>query len=67
MIKDLKGSIVALITPFNEDGSVNFGKLDEILDFHLSHKTDALVILGTTGEASTTLHEEDDDICRSIN
>lgn len=64
MIKDLKGSIVALITPFNEDGSVNFGKLDEILDFHLSHKTDALVILGTTGEASTTLHEEDDDICR---
>lgn len=64
MIKNLKGSIVALITPFNEDGSVNFGKLDELLDFHLSHKTDGLVILGTTGESSTTLHEEDDDICR---
>ncbi len=64
MIKNLKGSIVALITPFNEDGSVNFGKLDELLDFHLSHKTDGLVILGTTGESSTTLHEEDDEICR---
>ncbi|MBQ9832735.1 MAG: 4-hydroxy-tetrahydrodipicolinate synthase [Clostridia bacterium] len=63
-MKTLKGSIVALITPFNEDGSVNFSKLDELLDWHLSHKTDGLVILGTTGEASTTLHEEDDDICR---
>lgn len=64
MIKNLKGSIVALITPFKEDGSVNFAKLDELLDFHLSHKTDGLVILGTTGESSTTLHEEDDEICR---
>ena len=45
----IRGSLVALITPFNEDGSVNFDKLGELIDFHLANSTDALVILGTTG------------------
>lgn len=52
------GSGVALVTPFNDDGSVNFNKLKELIDFHLAHKTDALIVCGTTGEASTLSDEE---------
>ena len=59
----IRGSLVALITPFNEDGSVNFDKLGELIDFHLANSTDALVILGTTGECSTMSHEEDNAVC----
>lgn len=59
----IRGSLVALVTPFHEDGSVNFEKLGELIDFHLAHQTDALVILGTTGESSTMSHEEDDAVC----
>ena len=62
-IRGLKGSIVALVTPFNEDGSVNFDKLGELIEFHIENKTDALLILGTTGESSTMSHEEDDAVC----
>ena len=59
---NVKGSIVALITPFHEDGSVNFEKLGEILEFHAANQTDAILILGTTGESSTMTHEEDDTV-----
>ena len=51
------GSAVALVTPFNEKG-VDFDKLGELIDFQIEHKTDALVICGTTGEASTMPDEE---------
>ncbi len=47
------GSGVALITPFNADGTPNYEKLDEILEMHVKNKTDAIIICGTTGEAST--------------
>ncbi|NLD19360.1 MAG: 4-hydroxy-tetrahydrodipicolinate synthase [Clostridiales bacterium] len=59
----ITGSIVALITPFNEDMSVNFTKLGELLDWHIENKTDAILILGTTSESPTMTHEEDLDIC----
>lgn len=59
---NVKGSIVALITPFHEDGSVNFEKLGELLEFHVASHTDAILILGTTGESSTMTHEEDDSV-----
>ncbi len=52
------GAGVALITPMNEDGSVNYEKLRELLDFHVANKTDAVIICGTTGEASTLSDEE---------
>ena len=58
----IKGSIVALITPFNEDGSVNFDKLGELLEFHIANQTDGILVLGTTGESSTMSHEEDDSV-----
>ncbi len=65
-IRNLQGSIVALITPFHEDGSINFDKLGELVEYHIANKTDAILTLGTTGESSTFTHEEDDDICSYI-
>lgn len=58
----LKGSIVALITPFNPDGSVNFEKLGELLEWHIAEGTDGILVLGTTGESTTMTHEEDDAV-----
>ena len=52
------GSAVALVTPFKDNGDVDFDKLKELVEFHVAHKTDALVICGTTGEAATLSHEE---------
>lgn len=53
-----KGSGVALVTPFNKDESVNFDKLNELVEFHVSNNTDAIIIVGTTGEGSTLSIEE---------
>ena len=53
-----RGSAVALVTPFNEDESVNFEELERLIEFQIENKTDALVICGTTGEASTMTDEE---------
>lgn len=52
------GAGVALVTPFHEDGSVNFDKLDELIDYHCENGTDSLIICGTTGESSTLSEEE---------
>ncbi|MCH5252726.1 MAG: 4-hydroxy-tetrahydrodipicolinate synthase [Lachnospiraceae bacterium] len=52
------GAGVALITPMNTDGSVNYSKLEEILEFQIANSTDAIIICGTTGEASTLSDEE---------
>ena len=52
------GAGVALITPMNDDGSVNYEKLRELLEFHVANKTDAIIICRTTGEASTLSDEE---------
>ena len=65
-IRNLKGSIVALVTPFHADGSVNFDKLRELVDWHIENKTDAILTLGTTGESSTMTHEEDDATLRCV-
>ena len=63
-MKDLKGSIVALITPFAEDGSVDFDALGRLIDFQIEGGTDAILVLGTTGESSTMTHEEDAEVVR---
>ena len=60
------GSYVAIVTPFNPDGSVNFDKLKELVKWHLEEGTDGIVALGTTGESSTMSHEEDDDVARCV-
>lgn len=58
-MKKLTGSIVALVTPFHEDGSVDFARLRELCDWHIANGTDAILALGTTGETASTSLEED--------
>ena len=53
-----KGAAVALVTPMNQDGTVNYDKLSELIEFQIKGGTDAIVACGTTGEASTLTHEE---------
>ena len=65
-IRGLKGSIVALVTPFHADGSVNYEKVRELTEWHIANKTDAILALGTTGESSTMTHEEDDAVLRCV-
>lgn len=52
-----KGSAVAIVTPFNDTG-VNYNKLKDLIEWHIQEGTDAIVICGTTGEASTMNIEE---------
>lgn len=58
------GSGVAIVTPFNEDESVNYDKLDELLDYHCNNGTDSIIICGTTGESSTLSEEEHMDVVK---
>lgn len=53
-----KGAGVAIVTPFNKDGSINFNKLRELIDFQIDNGTDAIIICGTTGEASAMTDAE---------
>ena len=52
------GSAVAIITPMNADGSINYDEFKRIIDDQIAGGTDAIVVCGTTGEASTMTHEE---------
>ncbi|MBR5513292.1 MAG: 4-hydroxy-tetrahydrodipicolinate synthase [Ruminococcus sp.] len=52
------GAAIAIITPMNEDGTINFDVLGEMIDDQIANGTDAIVICGTTGEASTMSDEE---------
>lgn len=52
------GAGVAIVTPMNADGTVNFEKLGELIEFQIANKTDCIIICGTTGESSTLTHEE---------
>lgn len=60
-----KGAGVALITPMNADGTVNFLKLEELVQFHVENGTDAIIICGTTGEAATLTHKEHLDVIKA--
>ncbi|MCL2560105.1 MAG: 4-hydroxy-tetrahydrodipicolinate synthase [Turicibacter sp.] len=55
----LTGSTVALVTPFHADGSINYEKLEQLIDYHIENKTDCILILGTTGESPTITFEEE--------
>lgn len=59
-----KGAGVALVTPMNEDGSVNFEKLEELVEFHIANGTDAIIACGTTGESATLPIEEHLEVIR---
>lgn len=53
-----QGAGVAIVTPFHADGGVNYPKLKELIEFQIANHTDALIVCGTTGEASTLTDEE---------
>ncbi len=52
------GAGVAIVTPFNEDESINYDRLDELIDYHCNNGTDSIIICGTTGESATMTEEE---------
>lgn len=56
---NLTGSVVALITPFEEDGSVDYEALERLVEFQIEGGTDGILVLGTTGESSTMTDAED--------
>jgi len=52
------GAGVALVTPMKDNGDVNYNKLEELINDQITGQTDAIIVCGTTGEASTLTHEE---------
>lgn len=59
-----KGSGVALVTPFDNCGGINFKSYEKLLEFHLENKTQALIISGTTGESATLSDQEKFDLLK---
>jgi 4-hydroxy-tetrahydrodipicolinate synthase len=66
MAVEFVGSYVALVTPFNDDGSVNYAKIEELVEFHIANGTDGLVPVGTTGESPTLTHEEHEKVIEVV-
>ncbi|MBX2869398.1 MAG: 4-hydroxy-tetrahydrodipicolinate synthase [Acidiferrobacterales bacterium] len=60
----IKGSLVALVTPMFEDGSVDYDGLEKLVDFHVEAKTDAIISVGTSGESATLDIPEQIDVIR---
>ena len=57
-IKKLYGSIVALVTPFDDNGAIDFSAFDGLIEFHLRNGTSSILISGTTGEGPTITNDE---------
>ncbi|MDA0357238.1 MAG: 4-hydroxy-tetrahydrodipicolinate synthase [Bacteroidetes bacterium] len=62
----IKGMGVALVTPFNKDGSVDYSALAKIVDYNIENGTDYLVVLGTTGESATLSIDEQEEVKKTI-
>jgi 4-hydroxy-tetrahydrodipicolinate synthase len=60
------GSIVAIVTPMQADGTVDFGALDRLVEFHIDNRTDGIVAVGTTGESATLDVEEHIEVVRRV-
>lgn len=63
-MKPIVGSIVALVTPMHEDGSVDYPALRRLIDWHIAEGTDCIGVVGTTGESPTVTVEEHCEIIR---
>lgn len=59
-----EGAGVALVTPFKDNGEINYEKLEELLEEQITEGTDAIISCGTTGESSTMTHEEHIEVIR---
>ena len=62
----IKGMGVALVTPFNKDGSIDYSALAKIVDYNIENGTDYLVVLGTTGESATLSIDEQEEVKKTI-
>ena len=60
-----KGSMVAIATPMNVDGSLDFDSLHQLIEFHIDHKTDVIISVGTTGESATLDFEEHSSVIKT--
>lgn len=60
------GSIVALLTPMRENGDVDYVCLRKLVDWHIAQRTDAIVVTGTTGEASTLSLEDQNNVIKTV-
>jgi 4-hydroxy-tetrahydrodipicolinate synthase len=60
----ITGSLVAIVTPMNEDGSLDYASLRRLIDFHVAEGTDGIVIVGTTGESPTVDFDEHCELIR---
>lgn len=58
--------ITALVTPFHEDGSINFEALPDLIEYLLAHHTEGLILAGTTGESPTLTHEEELELFQAV-
>ena len=58
MMQALKGSLVALVTPMEEGGDVDYNSLEKLVDWHIQEGTNGIVSVGTTGESATLDVEE---------
>ena len=59
-----KGSMVAIVTPMNEDGSIDFISLKNLIEFHIENQTDVIVSVGTTGESATLDFDEHSQVIK---
>ena len=62
----LQGSMVALVTPFDDAGQVDYAALERLVEFHIEAGTHAIVAVGTTGESATLTHKEHNDVISRV-
>lgn len=62
----LQGSMVALVTPFDDAGQVDYAALERLVEFHIEAGTHAIVAVGTTGESATLTHQEHNDVIAQV-
>lgn len=62
----LQGSMVALVTPFDDAGQVDYAALERLVEFHIEAGTHAIVAVGTTGESATLTHKEHNDVIARV-
>lgn len=61
---ELRGSIVAMITPFREDGKIDRDGVEKLINYHIENGTDAILLVGTTGESATLTHDEHKELIK---
>ena len=61
----ISGSIVAIVTPMQDDGRLDFARFKSLIDFHVEQGTDGIVVVGTTGESPTVDFDEHKELIRA--